>query len=378
MSEQRILGVDIGTEWVKVIELATDEKRSRVFVSAFTKFPLSTETPIFNALRDAVSKGGFKTKETIVNVQGPDVDVRFVVIRIRTEKNLLNVLKYELTKDGGSIDDFYMDHSKLTETPMPNGEKEVKILVALARKTLVDQIYNILDKADLVPAAVDCTSLATFNCLSFLRSIGASSVNNYAMVNFGPSEPIITIAKDDRPNFVRVLQSEGRDLMDLIRKKFMIDDKTQLIQFVVSPGDKGEELKDTISLKLEEFGREIRNTLEFYEGQEDVIVSDVFLCGGFASMFGVLETLKIQLPNRTVHISDPFASLDLELPEEQKKALLSDPAQAVVALGLAARMEDMKLRAQQAVKTAIVVTEGLPARYPSDTEPAGDSTAEKK
>lgn len=358
MAEQRALGVDVGTEWVKVIELATDEKKGKVFVSAFTKFPLSAEKPIFNALREAVSKGGFKTKEAIVNVQGPYVDVKFIVIRIRTEKNLPNVLKYELTKDGSSLDDFYMDYSKLTETPLPNGEKEVKILVALARKAVVDQIYDALDKADLVPVAVDCTSLATFNCMSFLRSAGLSSANNFAAVNFGPSEPIITIAKDDRPNFVRVLQSKGMDLMDMIRKKFAIDDKDQLMQFIVSPGDKGGELNDTIGLKLEELGRELRNTLEFYEGQEDVIVSDVFLCGGFASMFGVVDALKLQLPNRTIHILDPFVSLDLELPEEQKRALLSNPAQAVAALGLAARMEDLKLRVQQAAKTTIVVTEG--------------------
>ncbi|MBI4243324.1 MAG: pilus assembly protein PilM [Planctomycetes bacterium] len=343
MQERRVLGLDIGADLIKIVEFTErrEQKNQKKFlITSYVQAIMDTTKPIYDIIREALNKNDIKTKETIVNLQGADVGIKFLNIKVKTEKNLKDVVKYELTKDSSlDIDNYYYDFTKLSELPVPTGEKELKFLVVLAKKQNVDHLFNTLDKADLSPLAIDSTPTALFNCFNFAKSANASTISDAMIVNLGMSETIAIIIQNNNLSFVRILPTKGGEIIDLIRKRFQIEKKQDVLNFTQNPKEQAIEFKDVIGVKIEELGRDIRNTLNFYEGQSEAIIKNVFITGGLATLYGAVDILKEQIVNKQVEIFDPLANIELELKDEQKTLLLANPSLVAVTIGLASRME---------------------------------------
>ena len=94
--KKSILGLDIGTSWVKTVELF--DTGSQFQLSAFSMAKVQSQEDVRGAIRDVIRKGGFKTKRVVTAVSGRSVIVRYVSMMQMTDEDLKSAIRFEADK----------------------------------------------------------------------------------------------------------------------------------------------------------------------------------------------------------------------------------------------------------------------------------------
>ena len=401
MASRNLVGIDVGSKFVKAVQIT--ETSGQYKVTEFGIAEVNPQASLPDTINELFSKKNFKTKRVVSAVSGRFVFVRYISMPVMSDEELVNAAKYELGKYiPVEVDEVLHDSQKLEELAAQEGqEPEMRVLLVAAKRTFIDEHVGILEGAGLQPAIVDVDSFALGNAYELSGMINPQAIaagKLVALVDIGASKTNINIMSDSISYFTREFYKGGDDLTDSISKKLSLEVKDAeamkrgvagaaytgggggggggggrpptnpgnmpIVMVSSEDADKlrseggrpptrvggsyggggggggggdADRVVDCISSVVEDICHDINISIDYFENQYDKKVEEVYITGGASGTIGIQETLE-RTVQKPVQKWNPLQYMELELDRNSQQELEDNPAQAAIALGLASRV----------------------------------------
>ena len=394
MAGRHLIGLDIGSKFVKAVQLT--ETSGRYQVTEFGIAEISPQMSVPDAIMELWGRKKFKTKRVVTAVSGRFVFVRYINMPVMTDEELVNAAKYELGKYiPVEVDEVLHDSQKLEELQgQEGGESEMRVLLVAAKRTFIDEHVAVLEAAGLQPAVVDVDSFALGNAYELTGTIQPEAIaagKLVALVDIGASKTNINIMSDALSYFTREFYKGGDDLTEAISKKMALEMReaesvkrnftpsagggspssvpvvmvdpdqggsgtgsrsgdTSVPIVVLDQGDQekmrrgpgpamdeNERMQDALGGVLDDICHDINISIDYFENQYDKRVEEIFITGGASNTPGLAESLE-RTVQKPVTRWNPIQYLELNLAGESAQEIQDYTTQAAIALGLASRI----------------------------------------
>jgi len=332
--EKRLVGLDVGSYAVKAIEVVL--QGSTPVVTAFGCAQVQGESGQRDAILGALSSGNIRHKRVVTSVSGRSVIVRFVVLQNMPDAELQKAIQYEADKYiPFEADQVVIDYQRLGES---QDGKEIRVLLAAVKRSLVDEHIQLIKEAGLESAAIDYDSFALGNAFELRardNGLAVADREALALVDVGATKSNIMIM-GEAPYFTREVPLAGNEITKAISTRLGVASEAAE-QLKARPQENEAEIGEAVGPVLEDLANEISLCLDYCENQHDKEVRQVFLSGGGSMVPGIEDFLDRAL-NRKVERWNPGEGLQLDLSPQQSEAFRDFQCMLPVAVGLAARI----------------------------------------
>ena len=212
--------------------------------------------------------------------------------------------------------------------PTRSGQRG-RVLVAGARKQLLDDLQAAARAAGLMPEAVLPGLIRPAHAFESAHP-DVYAKEPVALVDIGFRNSSISIMLAGDPILHRVVGIGGERLTSGVAEALGVG-------YAEAEGIKlglAEEVQSTMVALLAPLGRELRASIDFFEHQQDRTVAQVYVSGGSARSDQILEILQTELMVPCVRWN-PMQSLSLHLPTGQAGEIGTCAPQLAVAVGAA-------------------------------------------
>jgi len=339
MATRHIVGLDIGSKFVKALQLSETNGRYKITEFGISEIP--PQVSVTDVVNELFGRKNFRTKRVVSAVSGRFVFVRYISMPVMTDEELSNAAKYELGKYiPVEVDEVLHDSQKLEELPPQEGqEPEMRVLLVAAKRTFIDEHVAVVETAGLQPAVIDVDSFALGNAYELSGMVNPQAVAQgklVALVDIGASKTNINIMSDTVSYFTREFYKGGDDLTDAVSKKLSLEAR-EAETLKRNPGGELDKVQECVTGVIEDICHDINISIDYFENQYDKKVEEVYVTGGASNTPNLAETLE-RTVQKPVSRWNPAQHLALELSKESEQELQDHPAQAAIALGLASRV----------------------------------------
>jgi type IV pilus assembly protein PilM len=260
--------------------------------------------------------------------QVPIADMRQIL-----KNNTKNYLQQDLA--GYAFDCFIIPpraetKGKPAEKPKLGGNPKSRVLVAGARKQLIDDLQDAVKTTGLVADHIIPGLLGPVNAFELaMPAIFTSSV--IALVDIGFKNTTICILQRGELVLSRVVAIGGDRMTTGLAEALGISYAEAEGIKVGMPA----EVQTNLEALVLPLGRELRASIDFFEHQQDQTVSQVFISGGSARSDFMVQTLQTELVAECKSWN-PLSFLELALPPQQAAEIEHVAPQLAVAVGAAA------------------------------------------
>ncbi len=340
--QKSLVGIDIGSSSVKVIELA--RKGSQYIIESYAQESIPENAvdgkiikapqQVSDVIRLALEKAKTKTKRAAIAV--PDSSVISKVIQLEiglTDDETEELVMLEADKyipypiDEVSIDFQVMNTSEKNDSMQD-------ILVVASRTENVNARVDIIKDSGLDVQVVDVESYAIERGYQLFEEDSAHN-KSIAIFDIGEMITQLTVLRDSNVIFSRDEVFGGKQLTDDLMKRYsMTIEQARLAKKTGKlPDDYTEEVLEPFK---EMVGLQVRRALQFFFSTSQYSEIDmIMLAGGSSHLPGMVEKVSEVMGSPTVLVN-PVAKMDVARGVD-KNALMHDASALMVACGLAMR-----------------------------------------
>jgi type IV pilus assembly protein PilM len=348
MALPRIIGLDIGSNAVKMVEIDRSKKGFELEYVGLAPLPdgavvdksIKKADLVGNAIR-ALHSLSSRSKYVSTSLAGKAVIIKQVTMTSMTDSQLEKQIQMEAEPYiPFDIKDVNLDFFITGDRPEKEGSMEV-VLVA-AKKDYMAEYLDLIKSLNLTPLIVDVDPFALEVMYEFCYPNVQEEI--VALVNVGASTINVNILKSGASQYTRDLPIGGDTITREIMRFFDVDfERAENIKRGadldrVNPRN----LRKIFQRSVDYFVSELQKILDFFSANVSYDpIQKIFLSGGAANTYGLASTMESEL-NIPVEIIDPFRSLKVNEKVFDLDYLNSVGAQMAVAVGLALRDEGDK------------------------------------
>jgi type IV pilus assembly protein PilM len=340
-----LLGVDISSTSVKLIELHRVGGRYRLQAYAVEPLPANTVVEkniadpeaVGQALARALVRAGTTSRLAAVAVAGSAVITKAIElptglsddemeIRIKAEAD--QYIPYPL-------EEVAIDFN--VRGPSLHSQGRVDVLLAACRKEIVEVREAALALAGITAKVVDVEAYALERAFALLApqlaaGPGASIV---ALVDIGASMTMTSILHDGRIVHAREQLFGARQLTEEVQRRYGLTVEEAGLA-IIQGGLPGDDLGEILRPFKEAVVEQVSRSLQFFFSTGQFHKVDcILLAGGIASLGGLVDLVQQRLATATL-LANPFA--EMVVSSKVDAALLASDAPALmIACGLALR-----------------------------------------
>ncbi|MDK2973259.1 MAG: hypothetical protein PWP23_3014 [Candidatus Sumerlaeota bacterium] len=220
---KKCLGIDLGSNTVKVVEIGVDREGLKVLTAASAETnvdpsasPEERRDAIARTLRDLLKKAKVSTKEAVFGLPGQKVFIRRFRLPETTPERLERIVAYEARQQIP----FPIDKTDLQFQffPIPE-DKEVEVLLVAVRHDEVQDFMQLVNKAGLKPRAVGVSSFAVFNTYAALKRNVEQTQEMIAGAGRAKKTPQEQEEADQKAKSAKPGKKKGAGLAGLFGKK---------------------------------------------------------------------------------------------------------------------------------------------------------------
>jgi len=343
------LGIDIGAQDVKLVEVQHTRNGARIVRAARLTFPahhIDSETErdwqVEHVLRSFLERQPLRAAAVATGVPMSWATVRTIELPPAKPEDVARIVRFEAESHIPlPLDDVEFDHSLLSR----NGSRQ-EVLIAACRKSLVAARLVPLERLGLRVEGVDVNALATVNCFA----ADPIALGGVALIDLGTETTEVSILdRQGIPRLMRSLSVGGAALTRAIAQDTGLDldaaetEKKQ--NGLCGPAgeryEEGLETQPHVAAWAEELVEEVRRSLQaFRAAPGGGPVERLLLLGGGAMTLGLIAFLadRLGLP---VQIGQPWERFDVA-PEVTEQSHLFAVATGL-ALDRRERLADINL-----------------------------------
>ncbi len=337
---KEVLGVDIGSQTIKIVELKQSKSGKPVlrkyvheYIAKGEITPEEKKNVLIDKLKEIVQREKFTTKRAATSLSGNQVIVRYVKFPKLTPEELTKTIQFEAESyipfDIREVNlAFYILGDVIQE-----GEKKMEVVLVAAKKEVIQNRIEILEKTGLEPAVINVDAFVIENALELIRKPEVKET--VVAVNLGASVTNLVIIENGISRVVRDIFIAGNTFTKIVQQNLNLE------------FNEAEELKKRYGLTLEtndeealkvrkvlipavnDLIKEIQHSIDYYQAQlpavteqqtEELVPSRVLLTGGSSQMPYLSEYFAHELQT-PVEIFNPFDNLNIStsLPTETKE-----------------------------------------------------------
>ena len=347
-----ILGLDISSTSVKLLELAQDGDKYRVQSLAVEPLPdnavieknIQDVEAVGETILKAVKRSGTKVKDAAVAVAGSAVITKIINMPAGLSDSDLEA-QIEMEADQYipyPLEEINLDFEVIGESE--NNPDTVDVLLAASRSENIELRSAALALGGLHPKIVDVEAYTIENSSKLIAhqmkrdEESANEDTIIAVVDIGATMTSLNVVENNQLVYTREQSFGGKQLTEEIMRRYGLayDEAGRLKKEGGLPDNYIPEVlepfKETIAQQVSRF-------LQFFytSGQHNA-VDLIVLAGGCASIPGIDELVESQLDTATV-IANPFAEMSLSS-KVNPQGLSNDAPSLMIACGLAMRSFD--------------------------------------
>jgi type IV pilus assembly protein PilM len=335
-----ILGVDIGSSVIKIIQMRKDPEGDYVTTAHAAELPsvqhegeTTREISTVKAIRDCLKIEKIKTKMAVCSVSGKQVAVRYFKFPQLSQEETEGAVMLEADQ----VCPFNVDISCVDYQLIPTDDESVKGVLVAATNKLIQEKKSMIDNASLDAVLMDVDGLALLNCFYQYQKDDTSQIS--AVLNVGSSCTNLAIVDGNGIPFIRDIAYAGDDIIKKVSKplgKTPEQVKELLFSFEGSESDSNN-LRAVLEQASQELIHDINGTLRYYTTRENSsAVEKVYVCGGFALAKEFVNILDQHLYPEAV-LWNPFDRIPYNVNPECEQFLKKNGPAMAVATGLAMR-----------------------------------------
>ena len=342
-----LLGIDISSTSVKLLELSRQGDRYRVEAYAVEPLPASAviEKNIaeLEGVGQALSRVLIKAKTSLRNVAVAVAGSAVITKTIEMDAGLSDdEMESQLKIEADQYIPYPLDEVAIdfeVQGASARNPERVNVLLAACRKENVEVREAALTLAGLTARVVDVEAYALERSFGLLANqLAASKERLVAVVDIGATMTTLSVLHNGRIIYTREQLFGGRQLTEEIQRRYNLTfEQAGLAK--KQGGLPDDYVREVLQPFREALVQQVSRSLQFFfaSGQYHS-VDQILLAGGTASVSGLDRLIEQQLGTPTL-VANPFAEMTLNS-KVNAAALTSDAPAMMIACGLALRSFD--------------------------------------
>jgi type IV pilus assembly protein PilM len=343
-----VLGLDISSTAVKLLELAQSGSRYRVESYAVVPLPphavveksIADVEAVGAAIAKAVKRAGTRLRHAAVAVAGSAVITKVISMPASlSEADMESQIRLEADQ----YIPYPMEEVNLDFQVLGPSEKKpdtLDVLLAASRSENVDVRVAAAELGGLVPKIVDVEAFAMETAFGLLGpqlpDEGRGRI--IAVADVGATMTTLNVLHDFKTIYTREQVFGGKQLTEEIQRRYGLsyEEAGMAKKQGGLPDNYGPEVLDPFR---EAMAQQVSRSLQFFFSSSQYNnVDHIVLAGGCASIMGIDELIADKIGSST-SIANPFANMALSS-KVKPHALSSDAPALMIACGLAMRSFD--------------------------------------
>jgi len=313
-----VVGIDIGTHSIKLVELAGTKASPQVVAwavvplpaGAFSENAIANADLVADALNTAMLESGAKAEvaavavsssHAITKVLGMPSDIGELELEEQISIEALHFIPYP-------IDEVNLDFEVIG--PSESSDQENEVLLVACRRSIVDDYIDLIDATSLELEYVDIDTYALERVYRSQNSLGAMSDQPVAVFDIGSSSRHLMVMDDTRVLYSRHQNFGSSQLIKLIRKEYGVsaEEAEEILNSSQPPGDFLAAVQEPF---VEMLRQEVSRALQFfYSSSSYSNIDSVVLSGACCALAGLAGDLEVKLRSK-VTVLNPVASADV-------------------------------------------------------------------
>lgn len=342
-----MLGLDISSTTVKLLELGKQGNRLRVEAYAVMPLPpnavveknINDPEGVADSVRQILAQSKSKIQNVAVAVAGSAVITKMITMEAGLTDDQMEA---QILAEADQYIPYPLDEVAIdfeVQGPSADDEGAVDVLLAACRKENVDLRVDALELADLTPTVVDVEAYCMESAFElFARGADINSEETIAILDIGSTMTTLSVLVDGKTIYTREQLFGGKQLTEEIQRRYGMTE--QEAGFAKKAGGLPDDYASEVLAPFQEAViQQVSRSLQFFfsSSQYDE-VDRVALAGGVAAMEGLAGLVQEKL-NKPVSVANPFLNMDIS-PKVDAEALNNDAPSLMIACGLALRSFD--------------------------------------
>lgn len=350
-SQQNLLGIDISSTSVKLLELSrSGDFRYRVESYWVEPLPLNAVLEkniadvegVGNTIARAINRSGTSLKNAAIAVSGSAVITKIIQMdKSLSDDEMENQIRVEADQYiPYPLDEVSIDFE--VQGPSQHIPGKDDVLLAACRTETVDLRVDALDIAGLTAKVVDVEAYAIERAFSLIAPRLQQALNRdnltLAIVDVGASMTTLNVVHAGKTIYTREQLFGGKQLTEEIQRRYglSVEEAGLAKRQGGLPDDYATEVlapfKDALVQQVS------RSLQFFFSSSQYNSVDSIVLAGGTACIDGLDTTIQNKLGTHTL-VANPFADMSVSNKVNVKKLAADAPA-FMIACGLALRSFD--------------------------------------
>jgi len=324
---KRFLGVDIGTSYVKMVEMYRFghqrklENYGQISASVLYDKPFRTfdkntlslsNKDVAKAIKAVKEEAGIKTQKVVFSI--PDFSTFFTNFTLppMTKEELPQAIRYEAKQYIPlPLSEVTLDWQIIDDKPLANGKAGYKILLVAAPNEIISQYQEIAKLSQLELFSLEAETFSLMRSL-----IGEEEKRPIALIDIGAQSTTCTIIDKRALKSSHSFDVSGNDFTSTIAKSLNIDPaeaeklkKQYGIRVLAAEQEQNSQnIRAIIVPLIDMVLREIQGIFSNFSQQEKKEIQKVIIAGGAALLPGLKDYFKESL-QKEVEIANPFQNI---------------------------------------------------------------------
>ncbi|MES9875089.1 MAG: pilus assembly protein PilM [Candidatus Sedimenticola sp. PURPLELP] len=350
--KQSLLGIDISSTTVKLLELSQSSGRSGATyrVESYAVEPLPANAvvekniadvdAVGQAIKNVVKRSGTKSRQTAVAVSGSAVITKIIAMPASlSDQEMENQIQLEADQ----YIPYPLEEVNLDFEVLGVSEKNpemVDVLLAASRSENVDDRVAALEIAGLSADIVDVEAYAMENAFSQIADQLPEQGDDHtiAVADIGATTTTLNVLHNGKIIYTREQNFGGRQLTEEIQRRYGLS-REEAGMAKRQGGLPDNYVPEVLEPFKEAMAQQVSRSLQFFFSSSSYnSVDQIVLAGGSSSIPGVDELIEEKIGTPTV-VANPFANMSVSS-NVKPQSLSNDAPSLMIACGLALRSFD--------------------------------------
>jgi type IV pilus assembly protein PilM len=319
----RIVGLDIGQDTVRAVELENADKASPTVVryheialpeGAVRSGEVRESHTVTAALKRLWASGGFSSKKVVLGMGNQRVLARDLTVPKMGLVQIRESLPFQVQDMlPVPVADALLDFYPISEGEGESGPVVHGLLIAAIKEAVMANITTVR-QAGLSPVQVDLIPFA----LSRVLVRGSAASGTLALIDVGANTTNVVITSDGVPQFVRMIPAGGENLTRALATRLEIGQvQAEAVKRArgLSQAPVTTEIErvtaEVIHQSIGELLNSLRNTLHYFVNtRPNISIDAIVLSGGASNLLGFSNALA-SVTQLHVTTADPFSTVSV-------------------------------------------------------------------